>query len=323
MPDQPQGRLVVLASGNPLAGERSALWRNWPSKWRAEVSLDPYSALAVVADGGPWLVPHRSYPVRAGQVAPEGASRANGPLTGLDVLLTRPLASSRRMGLAIGQLGARQLYCPLWCYAPPTDANGGAHWAEDGPWDAVLVTSAEAARRAAEQIRSSQPRVLAAVGEATAQVLDRAGIRVQVVGQGGGASLAAQLVPVLPSGARVAVLRAEAAPGRLLQLLRAQGWLAREVTTHRLIMVPRSALAGLSQVVAASTDPWALVFNGRTAAFLASLLDAAAVGRLKLAVIGPETAEVARECGLQVAVTAAQPSWRRLLAQLVAERGDG
>ncbi len=316
LPESAAGRrIVVLASGHPLAGARAAFWREWPPGRSAAVSVDPYVALAVAGGGGPWLTPHRPYRVHGGQLVADQPP-AKGPLAGMDVLITRPLDQSWRLGAALARLGARRLYCPLWRYAAPSTQEAEDDWTRAGPWQAVLVTSQEAARRSADQIRLAGPGLVAAVGETTRAALRRRGVQVQVVGTGGGVSLVEALGPHLTQGARVAVLRAEGAPGTLPEALLARGWSVREVATHRLATVPESGLGGLSQVVALSENPWALVLNGRTAAVLAQVLDSPGRERLKLAVIGPETAKAAREWGLRVAIQADRPSWHRLLQQL-------
>lgn len=316
LPESAAGRrVVVLASGHPLAGARAAFWREWPPQRSAELTLDPYVALAVAGAGGPWLTPHRPYRVHGGQLVADQPA-AKGPLAGMDVLITRPLAQAWRLGAELTRLGARRLYCPLWQYAAPTAPEAEGDWTRAGPWQAVLVTSQEAARRSADQIRLAEPGLVAAVGEATRAALGRRGIQVQVVGTGGGLSLAEALRPHLTPGARVAVLRAEGAPRALPEALLARGWSVREVATHRLAAAPQTALGGLSPVVALSENPWALVLNGRAAAVLAQALDPLGRERLQLAVIGPETAKAAREWGLRVAIQADRPRWHRLLQQL-------
>jgi len=93
-----------------------------------------------------------------------------------------------------------------------------APFPDPAPFDAVLFTSVEAARRAPAGLRG--PRV-GAVGEPTAAALRARGIRVDVVGEGGGAALARAFAP--RPGQRILLPRAREAHRALEEALRAAG----------------------------------------------------------------------------------------------------
>lgn len=313
---------VIYASGNPFSEDRQAFWRQLGAAWSAQVILDPFAALALAAETDLWLQPGRSYAVVGGQLKIATRPDQAGPLTGWDVVVTRPLEQAAVAARTLTNLGARALSCPMWRLGAPQDPHALAAWRDGGPWGGVLVTSAQAAQASANAILQVRPAQVAAVGPKTASVLRRGGVKVQLVGSGGAVSLAKQLTRNLQPGAKVAVLRAEGAPPAVLTALASQGFEVAEVATHRLIPAPAKALQPLGQLVRRSERPWALIFDGRAAEILASALDPAERARLQVAVIGPQTALTARECGLQVAAEAGRPSWQELVSCLMEAGGE-
>ncbi len=315
---QPQ---VIYASGNPIAEHRRPFWRLASAEWSTRVVPDPFAALALAAEDGLWLQPGRPYAVEEGQLQAALEPERRGPLARTDVLVMRSPERARAIVRTLNQLGARTLSCPMWRFAPARDRDALAAWSESGAWDGVLVTSAQAAITAAAAILRVGPAQVAAVGPKTALALGRGGVAVQLIGEEGALSLAAELGRQIRSGGRVAVLRAEDAPRDVLVALSSQGLEVTEVATHRLIPAPGPALKPLGPLVRQSERPWALIFDGRAAEVLALALDEAQRSRLQVAVIGPQTARTARECGLQVAAEAARPTAEELVRCLVAQGG--
>ncbi|MHB1842799.1 MAG: uroporphyrinogen-III synthase [Sulfobacillus sp.] len=313
--------VVVYATGNPLSESRQPFWQHLPAACSARVILDPYGALALAAECDRWLQPGRPWAVVEGQVVSASGPVLTGPLAGIDVLVTRPLERARDLVRSLGKLGARALTCPMWRTDATDSAETLAAWMHSGPWDSVLVTSAQAAQLSAAAILRVRPVQVAAVGPLTATALRRGGVSVQLVGRAGAVSLASELSRTLQPGAKVAVLRAEGAPPTVLAALSSMGFAVTEVTTHRLIPAPPDALVPLGALVRRVARPWALVFDGRAAQVLASALAPSERQHLRVAVIGPQTAQTARECGLRVAAEATRPSGKELVSCLLAAGG--
>lgn len=313
--------VVVYATGNPLSKSRQPFWQHLPAACSARVILDPYGALALAAECDRWLQPGRPWAVAGGQLVSASGPALTGPLAGIDVLITRPLERARDLIRSLGKLGARALSCPMWRTDATDSAGALATWLHSGPWDSVLVTSAQAAELSAAAILQVRPAQVAAVGRLTATALRRGGVQVQLVGRAGAMSLASELSRTLQPGAKVAVLRAEGAPPTVLGALSSMGFEVAEVTTHRLIPAPPAALMPVGDLVRRAARPWALVFDGRAAQILASALEPSERQRLQVAVIGPQTGQTARECGLRVAAEAARPGGKELVSCLLAAGG--
>lgn len=98
------------------------------------------------------------------------------------IVLTRAEERGRALAARLRAAGHEVACIPL------TEVRAGEPFPDPAPFDGVLFTSANAVARAPRDAR--WPRV-GAVGEATAAALRARGIRVDVVGAGGGRELAA------------------------------------------------------------------------------------------------------------------------------------
>lgn len=145
----------------------------------------------------------------------------------------------------------------------------------------------------------------AAVGRATAAALEHAGALVERVGQGTGADLVALLG--LTEGAPVVYPCAEeAAPATALALEQA-GARLRRVVLYRTV-VP----AGAAEALAQPAEVVVLLSPSAARAYAAL-----ALAPLPAVVIGPTTAEAAREAGLVVRAVASPPGVEGLVAALM------
>ena len=169
--------------------------------------------------------------------------------------------------------------------------------------DAALITSATTLRLAPDVARALVGVPVVVVGEATAAAARALGLEVAAVGDGGGA----EAVALLPPGAAVwHVGAAGTAPALAAALEHRRGRVARWVVYDN--VCPSGAGEALAlalpvDVVTFASGSAARVFSG-----------VAAIGGARVAVIGPSTAEAARQSGLPVDAIAARPTEESLAA---------
>ena len=192
--------------------------------------------------------------------------------------------------------------------APILDANG---------W--VVVTSANGARAilaasARTSHRGGGPR-FAAVGAATAGVLERAGMSVDFQPSAANAGALAEELPVQP-GEAVLLVRGDGARGSLPERLRARGARVTDTVGYRTIEAPPRSRALLRQAFDAGRPAAVVLASGSAARGLVALgrIERLDVTSVPAVCIGPETAGEAVANGFHVAATAP----RRDMASLAA-----
>ena len=203
------------------------------------------------------------------------------------VVVTRPEAEAEPLAAELEALGHEVVRCPLIRVEPlgdePLDVSG---------YDWVVVTSANGAAELARRL-VAPPRRLAAIGPATAAALRAHGLEPDLV----------------PRVASQEGLLAELPPGRVL-LAAAEG-------ARRLLVDERGAdFLPLYRTIelAPETPPdgdVALLASPSAARALA-----ATGARLRVVVIGPQTAAAAREAGLDIVAEARTHDAGGLLAAL-------
>ena len=117
--------------------------------------------------------------------------------------------------------------------------------------------------------------------------------------------IVAKLTPILRSGDRVLLLRADIAPGALPAALAAAGAEVEDVAAYRTVPDLAGREAALRLLAAGQIDVVTLT-SGSTVRNLVAALDGqrALLERPLLACIGPVTAEAARDLGLRVDLVA-------------------
>jgi len=237
------------------------------------------------------------------------------PLAGLTVIVARDDAPDDDLSVAIAAAGAVVVPLPLMRVEPVADA-GPLHDALDRcrPGDIIAFTSRHAV--AAVAARPAPPGVtVAAVGAATARALRVCRWPVDVVGDGGGAALAARLVADIGvAGRRVLWPRAEDAHGALREGLEAAGATVDDVVAYRAVPV---ADARRIAVALASPRPLALVVTSPGRARVLGEVGPLPVDAAVVA-IGATTRGACEEVGIAVAATAASPAPGPVCAALAA-----
>jgi uroporphyrinogen-III synthase len=215
--------------------------------------------------------------------------------------------------------GAEVLHVPLIGVGDPAD--GGVALRDElariESFDWLVVTSPEGARRVGAAAGTSGVR-LAAVGASTARTLAEAsGRAVDVVPSTQRADALATEIRAASAGdigARALVAQADLAAGDLGDALRAAGIAVVEVTAYATSISSGTSAAGAESVVAAdavlfasgsAVRGWVATFGRRTPPVVVA--------------IGPSTATVATELGLDIAGIAADHSVVGLVTELEAQ----
>lgn len=237
----------------------------------------------------------------------EGGGRGGRPLQGWTVAITRPEGQGEALARRVEALGGRAWLAPLLAIDRFPDRLLPAlrRW---GDWDALVITSANAARALAEALaltgRADAPRPVAcyAVGRASAAAVARAGLTAEVPeGVRTGADLADVLVQRW-AGRRLRVLyiHGELADPNFAARLAEAGADVTAVCAYRTreavadVAAWRRVLAASPHLAVTLYSPSAvrawlrqlqplLLESGRTVAFVC---------------VGPTTARAAREAGL-------------------------
>lgn len=228
-------------------------------------------------------------------------------LAGVRVVLTRSAEQAGPLRDALARAGARVVLAPSLRIVDPDD--GGASLrravARLGAYDWVVVTSSNGSRRLLAAAGGPLPRPprVAAVGRATAAVLEAAGTQVDLVPE---RQVGEGLVEAFPSppapGGTVLLARAAVARDVVPEGLRRAGWDVEVVDAYRTVPAVLTQ-PQIAEVTAAD----AVVFTSPST--VTHLLGAVGRDRVPphVVCIGPVTAEAAQEQGLQVAAVARTP----------------
>jgi uroporphyrinogen-III synthase len=162
------------------------------------------------------------------------------------LLLTRPEADAQRTAAALRAQGHDVLIAPLIRIEPVADAKIG-----DGPWAAILITSANAAHAIAAHGGVTQLRALPvfAVGQRSAQAMIAAGFADVTSADGNVGDLARRAAERLKPAAALLYLAGEERSGDLAGDLGARGFAVETAVVYRAIVassLPRAAADALS-----------------------------------------------------------------------------
>jgi uroporphyrinogen-III synthase len=259
-----------------------------------------------------------------------GAPLAGRPalLAGKRIVITRALEQAIELGEALIALGAQVLLLPLVEFSPVQDSETlDAALARHAEFDAILFLSANAVRYVFERCRNlgvafdarHRPRIVAAIGPATARALAVEEVQADYVArESTAAALAKELKDALV-GTRVLLPRSdrgsEAAPLALVEI----GAMVTEVVAYRTGMPGSIDAMVAARVSGGEID--AIVFSSPSAVknFVAVFGDREAAQiaqRASFAAIGPTTAQALRHANLPVAIEAPESSTDALVAAI-------
>ncbi|MHB8399226.1 MAG: hydroxymethylbilane synthase [Candidatus Limnocylindrales bacterium] len=227
------------------------------------------------------------------------------------VLVTRPPAQAAPLVDALRALGVDAVTIATIEIAalPATELHDAFHEATSPAW--IVVTSPNGAAAAvgaiADRGTSSSPR-WAAVGPATADALAALGVTDVWLPPASRARAIGETLPLEPHET-VLVVRAERGDPALVESLQARGARVTEVVAYRTIEGPMSSRGPLVAALADGLD--AVIFaSGSAVRGLVAIAGPALLERVRAIpaiVIGPATADVAREEGFVVIGEAARP----------------
>lgn len=170
------------------------------------------------------------------------------------LLLTRPQPDAQRTAAALRTQGHDVVVAPLIRVEPIADAKFGA-----GPWAAILITSANAARAIAAHAIAAHSRVtqlralpVFAVGQRSAQAMTAAGFADVTSADGDVGDLARRVAERIKPAAALLYLAGEERSGDLAGDLGARGFAVETAVVYRAIAVtglPRAAADALSDGV--------------------------------------------------------------------------
>ena len=242
-------------------------------------------------------------------------------LAGRRVIVTREHPGE--LADLLAERGAEMVHVPLIGVGDPADGGGALQRELErlDTFDWLVVTSREGARRVGTAAASTGAR-LAAVGSATARELTAtSGRRVEVVPEIQRAdALAAAIVDAsseVTDGLRVLVAQADLATGELGEVLRAAGLTVVEVTAYRTAVAESITSPEAASIAASVVDADAVLFASGSA--VRGWISA--VGQVTPPVviaIGPSTAGVVSELGLDLTAVAADHSLEGLVNELEA-----
>jgi hydroxymethylbilane synthase len=243
-----------------------------------------------------------------------GSPRPAGPLArraAPRVIVTRAAQQAGELIAALAARGLEPISIPAIAVEPVAAAVQGEAGRLDGV-DWVVVTSANGARSVAHGagLDPATPGSArwAAVGRATASLLEQDGRRVSFMPSRSDARTLAEELPVQP-GDHVVVLRGDLADGELVTTLSARGAIVQDRIVYRTQEGPVSSRALLGRALAAGPVDAIVFTSGSTVRGLIALAraEALAITAIPAICIGPETALEARAAGFEVVAISTEP----------------
>jgi uroporphyrinogen-III synthase len=176
------------------------------------------------------------------------------------LLLTRPEPDAQRTATTLRAQGHDVIIAPLLRMEPTADAQ-----ISEGPWAAVLITSANAAPAVAAHKRATTLRALPvfAVGQRSAEAMSAAGFTDVTSADGNVSDLARLVATRLQPAARLLYLAGEDRAGDLAGDLRARGFAVETTVIYRAIAATGLPVAA-AQALASGIDG-VLHFSRRSA----------------------------------------------------------
>jgi uroporphyrinogen III methyltransferase/synthase len=243
------------------------------------------------------------------------------PLFGKRIVVTRPEHQAEETAVEIRERGAEPILVPAIAIGPAPDSAAVARSLEAlASYDVVAFTSANGVDRTMDALAAARrdarafgPARLAAIGPGTEAALARRGLFSDIVAtEFRGEGLARSILESLESRSRgnvkrVLVLRAKVARDALPDALRAAGIHVDVTAVYETLPAMAAAVEKLASDLEAGAIDAVTFTSSSTVTELCRALGpraAALLGKAAVAVIGPVTAETAREHALRVDVSA-------------------
>ena len=252
-------------------------------------------------------------------------------LAGARILITRPKAENRLLSEKLRALGAVTIELPTIAIFPPTDKSLLDRSIKRlSEYDWVIFTSVHGVRffskrmaalgEPADRLREVK---VAAIGPATAASLEKLGAKPDYVPE---VFLSEQFAHGLGevNGKRILLPRADIASGKLPALLRKRGAIVEEVVAYRTVIPDDLSWDRLQSILKQGVDV-ATFTSPSTVRNLAHVAGAHPLETLlksvKVACIGPVTAEATKELGVHVDIVAPSHTINDLVEAIVNEIG--
>ena len=229
-------------------------------------------------------------------------ARADGPLSGRRIVVTRAADQAGPLVTKLKALGAEVVVLPLIAIAPPVDGGLALRAAIDHlhTYDWVVLTSPNAAARFIDSAGEVVWPKVAAIGSGTAEVLRAIGRRADLIPQRSIGEGLADAFPQAPTtGGRVLLPAAAAARDVVPDGLRAKGWTVDRVEAYRTV-----AAAPTRAALAAAAHADAIAFTSASTVHSYLAIDPPRSADAIVVTIGPATTSAALAGGLAVHTTA-------------------
>jgi len=253
------------------------------------------------------------------------ATPANAPLSGIGVLVTRPREQADGLCALIEAAGGRAIRLPLLEIAAVDDpAAAGELLSRSERWDWLVFTSTNAVRFALAicggSYTTSRRTRIAAIGEATAEALAEAGVRVDLIPkpQFNSESLLASPEMADVTGKSILIVRGEGGREHLAEILRARGAEVAYAEVYRRILPEADAAHWIGLWRQGHIDV-VTITSGEALNNLARLLGEARhefAERTPLVVMGSRVEKLARDQGWRC-VIGAEPAGDRAMAETI------
>jgi hydroxymethylbilane synthase len=248
-------------------------------------------------------------------------TRPSGPLGGLRIMVTRADRQAAALADALEVQGADPIKCPVIEIEPIAVDSTALRDLDRYDW--LVLTSANGVDRFGELLRQADRDFpahvkVAAIGSETAARAQDAGMTPVLVPQRFVAEdLADALAAVMAPGARILLARAAGARDILPEQLRARGAQVDVLETYR--AVPPAGVQ--SRLAACLPGVDIITFtSSSTVRHFVDALRGPLPDRVRIACIGPITAQTARDLGLRVDIIAQEYTTRGLVDAIVRSR---
>jgi len=244
------------------------------------------------------------------------------PLTGKRILITRAIEQVEEFSIPLENYGAEVIAFPTIEIVPPEDCQPLDKTIEKiDSYDWVIFTSVNGVRYFTERLKKKgtdiRKKKICAIGPRTQKELEKMGLTVhfspsEYRAEGLAEGLRAQGI----QGKRILLPRAWEARRILPESLREAGALVDEVEVYRTVK-PAQGKTSLEAILKKGVDVVVFTSSSTVRNFMELLPDESVMNGVKIAIIGPVTAETARNYGLEPTIMPAEYTIPSLVQAIV------